>query len=65
VLDHLGGTDPLLRALVHSDVVFAEANLDTTGGGEMLKSMCEYFNNHMYESYSEGPDGCPYKAYMW
>ncbi|TNN63781.1 hypothetical protein EYF80_025983 [Liparis tanakae] len=39
VLDHLGGIDPLLRALVHSQVVFAEANLDPTGGGEMFKNL--------------------------
>lgn len=32
VLDHLDSIDPLLRALVRSDVVLAKADLDMTGG---------------------------------
>lgn len=32
VLDELGGIDPLLGALVHTNVVLTQTDLDMTGG---------------------------------
>lgn len=37
VLDQLGRIDPLLRALVHGDVVLTEADLDAAGGGMKVR----------------------------
>lgn len=42
VLDHFGTIDPLLSALVHSDVVLAETHLDTTGGSNERERELEF-----------------------